>query len=59
MEGTPLLEAYEWLLENPSKSIDAASRIFKIHRLTIRLRINQLACPKKPRGGKNKVLSTA
>ncbi|KFY86473.1 hypothetical protein V500_07602 [Pseudogymnoascus sp. VKM F-4518 (FW-2643)] len=59
MEGTPLSEACKWLLENPSESIDVASRIFKIHRSTIRSSINRSARQKKPRGGKNKVLSTA
>ncbi|KFY32618.1 hypothetical protein V493_00029 [Pseudogymnoascus sp. VKM F-4281 (FW-2241)] len=59
MEETPLSEACKWLSENPSESIDAASRIFKIHRSTIRSRINRSARTKKPRGGKNKVLSTA
>ena len=58
MEGTPLSKACKWLSENPSESIDAASRIFKIHRSTIRSSINR-AGPKQPRGGKNKVLSAA
>jgi hypothetical protein len=39
MEGTPLLNAYEWLVANPSKSIGVASWIFKVPRLTIWLKI--------------------
>jgi hypothetical protein len=59
MEGTPLSKACEWLSESPSESIDAASRIFKVHRSTLRSSINQSAQQKQPRKGKNRVLSNA
>ena len=59
MEGTPLSNACEWLAANPSESIGAASRIFKVPNSTIRSKIARAAAPKPPHGGYNRVLSAA
>ena len=61
MEGTPLSNAREWLVENPSETATTASRIFKIPTSTIRssIRRQKPQLPSSGSGGKNKVLSTA
>ena len=35
MEETPLSNARQWLLENPSKTATTASRIFKVPKSTL------------------------
>jgi hypothetical protein len=58
MEGTPLSNACDWLAENPTESVVAASRIFGVPESTIQTSITQLAQPQCPqRGGQNKVLT--
>ncbi|KFY10587.1 hypothetical protein V492_04923 [Pseudogymnoascus sp. VKM F-4246] len=60
MEGTPISNAREWLADNPSESIIAACRIFKVPESTLRLSIKRrVQNPQQRRGGQNKVLSTA
>ena len=59
MEGTPLSNACEWLAENPSETATTASRIFKVPKSTIQLRISRQAQQLPCRDGKNRVLSTA
>ena len=56
MEGTPLSNAREWLAENPSESIAAASRIFKVKASTLRMSITRPQ--RQQHGGQNKVLTT-
>jgi hypothetical protein len=57
MEGTPLSNARDWLLENPTETISAASRIFGVPRPTLQASIRRLTQPPRQQGGLNKVLS--
>ena len=57
---TIISNAREWLVENPSESINAACRIFKVPESTLRLSIKRrIKNPQQRKGGQNKVLSTA
>ena len=58
MEGTPLSNACEWLAGNPSESVGAASRIFKVPKSSIQSRITRAVPRKLPHGDQNRVLST-
>lgn len=58
MEGTPLSNAREWLVENPSESIMTACRIFKVPETTLRTSLKRHT-QKLAHGGQNKVLTTA
>jgi hypothetical protein len=53
MEGTPISNAREWLAENPSESIIAASRIFKVPESTLRMSLKRRAQNLPPKGGRN------
>ncbi|KFY29345.1 hypothetical protein V491_00092, partial [Pseudogymnoascus sp. VKM F-3775] len=57
MEGTHLANACEWLAANPSVSVNAASRIFKVPKSTIYSRIARAVPQKRPHGGQNRVLT--
>ena len=57
MEGTPILNACNWLAENPSKSVAVATRLFGVLESSIRSRIAQLAQPQRQIGGLNKMLT--
>jgi hypothetical protein len=60
MEDPVLSEAREWLSANPTESIAAASRIFKVKKSTLRSSIARLNRPRVGRkGGQNRVLTTA
>ena len=59
MEGTPLSNAREWLIENPSETVNVACRIFKVLASTLRESIKRRQNPLLRRGGQNKALSTA
>jgi hypothetical protein len=58
---TTLLEAKEWLRENPTESAVTAARIYKINVVTLRSSISQdkSATTIKKIGGQNKVLTKA
>lgn len=59
MEDPVLCEAREWLFANPTESVAAASRIFKVKRETLRSSIARLNRQRVGRGGQNRVLTTA
>ncbi|ELR02921.1 hypothetical protein GMDG_01142 [Pseudogymnoascus destructans 20631-21] len=43
MEGTPISNAHEWLVENPSESIIATCRIFKVPESTLQMSLKRCA----------------
>jgi hypothetical protein len=59
MEGTPLSDARQWLAENLTESVAAASRIFHVPKSTLQSSITRHRQPPQRQGGHNKVLTTA
>jgi hypothetical protein len=56
MEDPRLSEACEWLIANPSESISATSRLFKVPRTTLSSAMARTHA--HARGGQNKILTT-
>lgn len=59
MEDPILSDAREWLVANPSESVAAASRIFKVSKSMLQSSITQLNRIRVGRGGHNKLLTIA
>jgi transposase len=59
MEDPILSDAREWLVANPSESVAAASRIFKVSKSTLQSLITRLNHTRVSRGGHNKLLTIA
>ena len=59
MEDPILSDARDWLTANPSESIAAASRIFKVRKSTLQMSIARLNQVRVGRGGQNKLLTGA
>jgi hypothetical protein len=59
MEDPILSDAREWLAENPSESVAAASRIFKVSKSTLQSSITRLNRTRVGREGHNKLLTIA
>lgn len=57
MEENPLQAAAAWLLENPTETISAAARLFKVPRSKLKWRVTRAAQPQVRHGGHNKILS--
>lgn len=57
MEITSISEARQWLQENPSESVAAASRILKVPKSSLQSSITRLTQPRLQQGGLNRVLT--
>lgn len=59
MERPSISKARQWLQENPSESVAATSRIFKVPKSSLQSSITRLTQPRLQQGGLNRVLTVA